>query len=197
MNTGVDYSCSLQWQNNYYIFGSSKEPRQVSMVNGNRLERKATLNFECSYAACTVLNQKTVLLCFGEPGIRDVCRQSNNPLGSFTKLPNSNYNHWKTRIASFEGKKKFYRKAIYASDTLIDVGGAKPGSTTYYEHTHTELFTLSSSQWQIKKDYPYSKQITLYSILAVEKMFIIFGGSRWKGEVLTRKVLTNQDMLSL
>ena len=90
------------------------------------------------------------------------------------------------------------RKANYASDTLIAVGGAKPGSKgAYYEHTHAELFTLSSSKWQIKKEYPYSKQITLYSILAVEKMFIIFGGSRWKGEVLTRKVLTNQDMLSL
>ena len=106
MNTEVDYSCSLQWQNNYYVFGGHKERRQVSVVNGNRLERKATLNFECSSGACTVLNQKTILLCFGEPGVRDECRQSNNPLESFTKLPKSNYNHWKTRIASFEGKKK-------------------------------------------------------------------------------------------
>ena len=107
-NTEVHQSCSLQWQNNYYVFGGTSERRQVSMVNGNRLERKATLNFECSSGACTVLNQKTILLCFGEPGVRDECRQSKNPLGSFTKLPKSNYGHKYTRIASFDGKNTIY-----------------------------------------------------------------------------------------
>ena len=66
-------------------------------------------------------------------------------------------------------------------DTLIAVG--KPG------HNHVELFSLSSSKWQIKKDYPYSKRIDYYSILAVERKFIIFGGYSYK-----RKVLPNQDI---
>ena len=64
-------------------------------------------------------------------------------------------------------------------DTLIAVGD-------FNVHNHVELFILSSSKWQIKKDYPYSKDISHYSILAVEKFFVIFGGFRSK-----RKGLTN------
>ena len=77
------------------------------MVNGNRLERKATLDFDFKYGGCTVLNQITIVLCF-DLDEDDVCRQSNNPLGSFTKLPNSNYDHQGTRIASFDGKNTIY-----------------------------------------------------------------------------------------
>ena len=72
----------------------------------------------------------------------------------------------------------------YTLDTLIAVGD-------YVDHTHVELFSLSSSKWQIKNDYPYSKDINSYSILAVERKFIIFGGYSRK-----RKVLTNQDIKS-
>ena len=105
--TEVYNSCSLQWQNQYFVFGGRNEKRHVSMVNGNRLERKATLDFHFREGACTVLNQITIVLCFNRYEY-DVCRQSNNPLGSFTKLPNSNYDHESTRIASFDGKNKIY-----------------------------------------------------------------------------------------
>ena len=74
----------------------------------------------------------------------------------------------------------------YTLDTLIAVG-----DTISQTHSHVELFSLSSSKWQNKKDYPYSKDICRYSILAVERKFIIFGGYSWK-----RKVLTNQDIKS-
>ena len=103
MNTEVYFSCSIQWKNHYYVFGGWNEKRQVSMVNGNRLERKATLDFDFNAGGCTVLNQITIVLCFGAYETK-VCRQSNNPLGSFTKLPNSNYDHQHTSIASFDGK---------------------------------------------------------------------------------------------
>ena len=73
------------------------------MVNGNRLERKSTLDFNFNYGACTVINQQTIVLCF-DVVQTDVCRKSNNPFGSFTKLPNSNYDHKWTRIASIDGK---------------------------------------------------------------------------------------------
>ena len=56
-------------------------------------------------------------------------------------------------------------------------------------HTHVELFTLDSSTWQNKTDYPYTEDIYEYAILAAEKKFIIFGGKSWK-----RKVFTNQDI---
>ena len=66
-------------------------------------------------------------------------------------------------------------------DTLIALGD-------YHDHSHVELFTLSNSKWQVKTDYPYSKDIYYHSILAVEKNFIIFGGRSMK-----RKVLINQE----
>ena len=81
--------------------------RQVSVVNGNRLERIATLDFYFGQGACTVLNHQTIVLCFDEDE-RDVCRQSNNPLRSFTRLPRSNYEHSPIRIASFDGKNTGY-----------------------------------------------------------------------------------------
>ena len=101
--TEVYKSCSLQWHNHYYIFGGYNERRQVSMVNGNRLQRKATLDFNFEDGACTVLNQQTIILCFDFDETK-VCRKSNNPLGTFTKLPNSNHEHHSTRTASIDGK---------------------------------------------------------------------------------------------
>ena len=68
-------------------------------------------------------------------------------------------------------------------DTLIAVGSYYP------DHNHVELFTLSNSTWQIKNDYPHSKDISRYSILAIGRKFIVFGG--WCQQ---RKVLTNQDI---
>ena len=73
------------------------------MVNGNRLERKGTLNFDFKLGACTVLNQLTIVLCFDEH-TDNICRQSNNPLKSFAKLPDSNHGHKYINIASFNGK---------------------------------------------------------------------------------------------
>ena len=99
----VFYSCSLQWKNQHYVFGGYKQPRQVSMVNGYRLERKGTLDFKIDAGGCTVLNEQTVVLCFDWRQTQ-VCYQSSNPLGKFTKPPNSHYTHWMTRIASFDGK---------------------------------------------------------------------------------------------
>ena len=68
-------------------------------------------------------------------------------------------------------------------DTLIAVGN-------YNNHTNVELFsTIFNSKWQNKEDYPYSKDIYMYSILAVKRTFIIFGGMSQK-----RSVLTDQDI---
>ena len=99
----VSSSCSLQWKNQVYVFGGYNHERQVSMVNGLRLERKGTLDFTFDSGGCTVLNEQTIILCF-EFKENKVCRQSNSPLGVYTKLPNSNLHHWVTRVASFDGK---------------------------------------------------------------------------------------------
>ena len=76
--------------------------------------------------------------------------------------------HSKVR-SSFSEKSKHY-----PLDKLIAVGDLMNA------HNHVELFTLSRSKWKIKKDYPYSKDISYYSILPVQKTFIIFGGYSYK-----------------
>ena len=108
-NTEIHGSCSLQWHNHFYVFGGFNLWRQVSMVKSNRLEQKASLDFNFHLGACTVLNQQTIILCFDNVEKR-VCRQSNKPLGLFTKLRDSNYDHRVIRMASFDGKSIFYRK---------------------------------------------------------------------------------------
>ena len=77
------------------------------MVNGNRFERKGKLDFNLHKGACTVLNQVTIVLCFDE-NRANLCRQSNTPLGLFTNLPNSTYNHAYIKIASVDGKNAVY-----------------------------------------------------------------------------------------
>ena len=105
MDTEVYKSCSLLWHNHYYVFGGKTEKRQVSMVRGNRLERKATLDYDFEEGACTVINQQIIVLCFDQVE-GNVCRKSNNPqkFGSFVKLPKSLFDHTETRIASIDGK---------------------------------------------------------------------------------------------
>ena len=47
-------SCSLQWKNQHYFFGGDNNWKyQVTMVNGNRLELKGTLDFYFDNGGCT------------------------------------------------------------------------------------------------------------------------------------------------
>ena len=106
-NTEVYKSCSLQWQNSYYVFGGFYERRHVSIVNGNQLERKGTLDFDFSYGGCTVLpKDQSILLCFDWDETK-LCRQSYDPLGSFIRIITSSFHHSQIRIASVDGENKF------------------------------------------------------------------------------------------
>ena len=102
-DTEVFLSCSLQWKNQYYVFGGLNEKTQVSMVIDFRLERKGRLAFNFDIGGCTVLEQLIIVLCFTDKEGK-LCRQSKTPLGQFTNLPNSNYKHQGTRFASFNGR---------------------------------------------------------------------------------------------
>ena len=75
------------------------------------------------------------------------------------------------------------KSKLYNLDTLIAVGMYFPSGG----HSHTELFTLSSSKWKNKKSYPHY-DIHSYSILAFEKKFILFGGWSDKRKALTKFV---------
>ena len=74
-------------------------------------------------------------------------------------------------------------------DTLIAVGD--------WDHSHVELFTLSRLKWQKKNDYPYWSRICLYSILAFEKKFIVFGGMSANRKVLKNKDITRYEKIEI
>ena len=56
-------SCSINWQNQVIIFGGDKEKRQISRLDGLKLKRIGSLDFNHNKGACSVMNEK-IHLCF-------------------------------------------------------------------------------------------------------------------------------------
>ena len=102
-------SCMIQWRNQDYIFGGVDEAFQVSMINGNRLERKASLNFGFSFGGCVVLNEETIIMCFGDSPHYN-CQMLSHPLDSSYNTTKSNYEHAFTRISGINGMNANYSK---------------------------------------------------------------------------------------
>ena len=94
-STEADESCSINWQNQLYIFGGSQLKRQISKLNGHKMERVGSLAFDHDYGSCSVMNNQFIYLCFGKVGESDSngCRWSTGPLESFSETALSNYEH--------------------------------------------------------------------------------------------------------
>ena len=109
-DTGASVGCSINWQNNFYIFGGQGSlRRQISQLTGNTLNRIGNLGFDHDYGACATLSNFRIYLCFsnGETD-RKKCRYSSSPLGNFTEAASSLFEHNRIRIAASEGFKSLY-----------------------------------------------------------------------------------------
>ena len=85
-------------------YGGSNEKRQISEVTSCGLTRIGTLEFDLWYGACANMNDEKVFLCFDlQNDEGKLCRASRDSLGSFTKLGESRFDHYKTRIAATNG----------------------------------------------------------------------------------------------
>ena len=62
-NTQLFLSCSVSWQNQMIIFGGRMRTRQVSRLDGYRLNRIGNLSFDHEDGTCTVMNDE-IYLCF-------------------------------------------------------------------------------------------------------------------------------------
>ena len=103
-NTEVDHSCSLVFNNSMFLFGGRDQKRQISRVVDCGLKHIGNLDFDFRHGAVTVI-QSQVLLCFNWiEGEGQVCRIASSPTGSFSKIQQSNYHHFNTKIASNGGK---------------------------------------------------------------------------------------------
>ena len=84
-------SCSINWQNQLFIFGGSSEKRQISQLSGYKLKRIGDLLFDLDKGACGVMGNK-LFLCFSyDDGRR--CRRSNSPFEQFSEVALSAYWH--------------------------------------------------------------------------------------------------------
>ena len=104
-NVEASYSCSVTWQNKFYVFGGNDFNRQISHLDGYRLKRIGSLDFNLQRGACTIMSEK-IYLCFHDGTSNDHkrCRKSNRPTGYFSSVQDSLYGHRRISISSSDGK---------------------------------------------------------------------------------------------
>ena len=99
-------ACSINWKNQLHVFGGHTEKRQISRLNGYRLERIGTLPFDHSLGGCSVMANQFIFLCFhwSSDSQYKRCRRSTGPLDVFSEIPLANHNHHKTQPSCSESK---------------------------------------------------------------------------------------------
>ena len=104
-NTEAYESCSINWENQLYIFGGRNERRQISRLNGYKVERIGTLPFDQWIGGCTVMANQFIFLCFNN-NYNDYkrCRRSTGPLETFSEVPLAQYSHSDVPPSSSESK---------------------------------------------------------------------------------------------
>ena len=108
----VDESCSIIWNNDLYVYGGKRKKTQISKVTKCRLEKVGTLAFAHSNGDCLNVADEQIYLCF-DYWTKKTCRMGSSPMGHFTAITDSNYDHQMTRIATDGGEME---KSIYKSD---------------------------------------------------------------------------------
>jgi len=102
--TEVDYSCSMTWKNELYIFGGRSQKRQISKLIGCQLTRIGELEFDHYLGACANVADAKLYLCFNDAsGDYDKCRVALSPTGIYEEINRSIHYHAFTRIAASEG----------------------------------------------------------------------------------------------
>ena len=105
----ISKSCSLTWRGEFYIFGGDEESkRQILKLNGCTIETVGLLSFDYKLGGCGNSDDRNIYLCFNDYGKNPEdykkCRKATNPLGPFSELPDTKYNHRRTQIGVSPGK---------------------------------------------------------------------------------------------
>ena len=102
-NTEVSFSCSITWHGELYIFGGDTETKQITKLNGCKLERVGRLAFHHKYGSCAVVNDQDIYLCFDRESSK-TCRKASEPMGIFEEINQTRYHHKSSRIGVSTGK---------------------------------------------------------------------------------------------
>ena len=105
-NTEALYSCFINWENQLFIFGGATEKRQISRLSGYKLERLGDLPFDHYWAACSVMANQYIFLCFDWNDTKR-CRRSTGPLEQFSEVALSTHAHRRIETSCSESKLSF------------------------------------------------------------------------------------------
>lgn len=107
--TTVKHSCSLVWNNQFYVFGGDSEfKRQVSRLDGCKLTRVSSLSFNFEHGACTSVGDRRFYLCFGMGEDIKTCRYATEVGQEMIEAAESLFTHHQIRIASSDSKLYFH-----------------------------------------------------------------------------------------
>ena len=103
--TQAYHSCSLTWNNEFFIFGGYDYKRQISKLSGYHLKNVGSLKFDHNYGTCANMANKKLFLCFNDDSIdHKKCRWASDPLGPFFQATLATHKHHMSRISSSNGK---------------------------------------------------------------------------------------------
>ena len=108
-------SCSINWQNQWYVFGGESNKRQISKLHGHKLERLGSLAFDYEFGGCSVMNNEFIFLCFNYANENDYkrCRRSSGPLETFSEVELSNHEHRATQTSCSDSKSFGFKAESY------------------------------------------------------------------------------------
>ena len=102
--TEASGSCSINWQNELFIFGGAVEKRQITKLSGQKLKRVGELDFDLKFGACSVMGNE-LFLCFNYvPADTRRCRRSTGPLDQFSEVALSTHGHRFIQISCSDSK---------------------------------------------------------------------------------------------
>ena len=96
----------VTFRNRFYVFGGLSQERQISEVTQGELKRIGTLDFDHNLGACSNVDDREIYLCFDLSKYDNMkqCRSAYDPLGKFTKITKSTFEHRWTRTAASPSK---------------------------------------------------------------------------------------------
>ena len=138
--TEVSQSCSVTFRNKFYIFGGRIRKKQISEVTKCEVKRIGTLDFFHYYGACSNFDDREIFLCFDYNDPKQ-CRSGFDPLGNFTTIAPSTYDHGMARTAVSPSKFLVFLFFLIFSAQLLAVG------------SKTEVYVIKDGRWLTLDDF--------------------------------------------
>ena len=169
----VYQSCAVTHENNFYIYGGDSDERQVLQVDNCGLTLIGSLSFDHDKGACGSSNG-VIVLCFDVSDTKQ-CRKSTSPLGEWSEMTSSTYEHRWISIALSPGKliSPFYKLSFEFQDEFLAVGSYSPNSFK------AELYSFGSDVWTEVSDYPFGVRcVSFYDMVYIPELpaYIVIGG---------------------